>query len=262
MLIATDIDGTLLPDGTGQVGPRTAAVLAEADRAGVPVVFVTGRPLRWMTSLWPHVGGHGRAIVSNGAVVYDVAERAVVRLSGLDAAVGLDLTESIRHTLPGATFALECVDGIRVEQGFPSVHELPDRTPRGELDTLWGDPALKLLVHYDRRTPPEEAHRAVVELVGDAAVCTWSTPGLLEISAADVTKATALAWVAAQLGVSRADVIAFGDMPNDVAMLRWAGHAYAVTGGHPDAIAAADALAPPCEDEGVAQIIAGLLRTG
>lgn len=262
MLIATDIDGTLLPDGAGQVRTRTAGVLADADRAGVPVVFVTGRPLRWMTGLWPHVGGHGRAIVSNGAVVYDVAEREVVRLAGLDAAVGLELADVIRTRLPDAAFALECVDGIRIEDGFPGDHPLPDGTPRGELSTLWSEPALKLLVRYRDAVAPEEIHRTVAALVGDAAVCTWSAAGLLEISAAGVTKASALAWLAERLGVAQDDVVAFGDMPNDVAMLRWAGRAYAVTGAHPDAVAAADQLAPPCDDEGVAEVIARLLRAG
>ena len=47
-------------------------MLLELDGRGVPVVFVTGRPLRWMEELWSAVGAHGLAIVANGAVVYDV----------------------------------------------------------------------------------------------------------------------------------------------------------------------------------------------
>ena len=46
-LIATDLDGTLLCSG-GTVSDRTAAALAAAEAAGVQVVFVTGRPPRWM----------------------------------------------------------------------------------------------------------------------------------------------------------------------------------------------------------------------
>ena len=66
-LVATDLDGTLLhSDGT--VTARTRAVLAELDDLGVPVVFTTGRPVRWMEDLWEAVGGHGLAI---GGVVVD-----------------------------------------------------------------------------------------------------------------------------------------------------------------------------------------------
>jgi hydroxymethylpyrimidine pyrophosphatase-like HAD family hydrolase len=74
-----------------------------------------------------------------------------------------------------------------------------------------------------------------------------------------VSKASALARLAAHLGVEAADVAAFGDMPNDVEMLRWAGLSYAMSGGHPEAVAAAKALAPPCEEDGVAQIVEVLL---
>ena len=50
-LVATDLDGTLLhSDGTVTDGTRR--VLQELDARGVPVVFTTGRPIRWMESLW------------------------------------------------------------------------------------------------------------------------------------------------------------------------------------------------------------------
>src|SRR3954451_16606872 len=74
-LVATDLDGTLLhSDGT--VTARTREVLDAVDRRGGTVVFVTGRPVRWMEPLWHHVGDHGLAICSNGGIVYDVPGRA------------------------------------------------------------------------------------------------------------------------------------------------------------------------------------------
>jgi hypothetical protein len=82
---------------------------------------------------------------------------------------------------------------------------------------------------------------------------------MLEISALGVSKASALARLSAHLGVAAVDVAAFGDMPNDVEMLRWAGLSYAMSGGHPEAVAAARGLAPPCEQDGVAQVVEVLL---
>jgi HAD superfamily hydrolase (TIGR01484 family) len=46
-LVATDLDGTLLRSD-GSVGARTVAALEALDERGVLVVFVTGRPVRWM----------------------------------------------------------------------------------------------------------------------------------------------------------------------------------------------------------------------
>ena len=55
------------------------------------------------------------------------------------------------------------------------------------------------------------------------------------------------------------EVVAFGDMPNDVEMLRWAGRGYAMADGHADAIEAADHTAPPLGQDGVAQVLERLL---
>ena len=65
-------------------------------------------------------------------------------------------------------------------------------------------------------------------------VITWSSAtSLLEISAPGVTKASTLALLCADLGIDAADVIAFGDMPNDLPMLGWAGTSYAMADAHP-----------------------------
>ena len=74
-----------------------------------------------------------------------------------------------------------------------------------------------------------------------------------------MTKATGLAEVAAGHGVPAADVAAIGDMPNDVPMLEWAGHAYAVSNAHPAAIAAADEVLGRNDDDAVAALIESLL---
>lgn len=72
MLVATDLDGTLVPNDSTCVSPYTADVLRWVDDVGIPVVIVTARPLRWMDSFWPHVGKYGLAVVSNAAITYDV----------------------------------------------------------------------------------------------------------------------------------------------------------------------------------------------
>jgi hydroxymethylpyrimidine pyrophosphatase-like HAD family hydrolase len=81
---------------------------------------------------------------------------------------------------------------------------------------------------------------------------------MLEISAAGVTKASTLASLCAERDRSAADVVAFGDMPNDLPMLRWAGTSYAVANAHESVLAAADHVAPRNVDDGVAVTLAGL----
>ena len=105
-LVATDLDGTLVrSDNT--VSAYTQQVLAQLDEGGVPVVFVTGRPLRWAEDVFDHVGGHGLAVISNGALVWDVAKREAVLTRTIDPVVGVEVCELIRAAVPGSAFAVE-----------------------------------------------------------------------------------------------------------------------------------------------------------
>ncbi len=239
----------------------TRDVLRALDRRGVPVVFVTGRPLRWMEDLWEHVGALGRAIVSNGAVLFDVRRREVLDLRGLHAEPGLIIAERIRGAVPDAVFAIECVDGIRMEESFLDRERVPPGSPQGPLERLWDVEAVKLLARRGGRDHGE-FHDAVEAAVGDLATPTWSMPGLAEISAPGVTKAATLERVCAELGIVAEAVVAFGDMPNDSAMLAWAGTSYAMAGAQPLVSEVADHVAGDHDDDGVARALAEVFDLG
>ena len=85
------------------------------------------------------------------------------------------------------------------------------------------------------------------------------TRAFVEVSAPGVDKASGLAALAAELGVAAADVLAFGDMPNDLPMLRWAGTGWAVANGHDDVRAVADRVCGSNDDDGVARELERLL---
>jgi hydroxymethylpyrimidine pyrophosphatase-like HAD family hydrolase len=61
--------------------------------------------------------------------------------------------------------------------------------------------------------------------------------GLIEISAAGITKGAIIGGLAREWGIPSERAIAFGDMPNDIEMLRWAGHSVAM-GNADDAVKA------------------------
>ena len=253
-LVATDLDGTLLhTDGT--VTDRTRAALTAVEDLGVTVVFVTGRPIRWMLELWQHVGDHGLAVCSNGGIVYDVAARAVRSSRPIPVDVGLRVAGLMREAVPGTTFALEKTTGFGKEQTFMERYPLPPDIEVGPLDEIFDDTTVKLLARHEEMDP--EAFWAATEhAVGHLVTTTWSSTGaLVEISAADVTKASTLALLCDELGVTREEVVAFGDMPNDLAMLRWAGTSYAMANAHPSVLDLADRRAPSNEDDGVAAVL-------
>ncbi|MFI9627497.1 Cof-type HAD-IIB family hydrolase [Streptomyces sp. NPDC052042] len=264
-LIATDLDGTLLRDDK-TVSERTVAALAAAEEAGIEVFFVTGRPARWMDVVSDHVHGHGLAICANGAAVADLhAGGKLVKVRPLARDIALDAVHALRAAAPGTSFAVEMTTGIHYEPAYPPLHLDPGATVAAAEKLLreeapgTGAPVLKLLAHHAELVPDDFlalAHAAA----GDRAVFTRSSPtALLEVSGPGVSKASTLALCCAERGISPAEVVAFGDMPNDVEMLRWAGTSYAMGNAHPAALAAASGRTASNGEDGVALVIERIL---
>lgn len=256
-LVATDLDGTLVrSDGT--VSDYTREVLEELDRRNVPVVFVTGRPLRWAADVFAHVGAHGLAIVSNGALVWDVAHSAVHLERPIEPELGLAVARALRAAVPGTSYAVETLEGIHLEPGFRERYSLPEGSRRAPIEELFDRPAVKLLARHEE-LGAQEFWDLAEAAVGDRLVITWSsTSTLLEISGPDVTKASTLALLCADLAIAAEDVIAFGDMPNDLPMLGWAGTSYAMADAHPTVTELAQHVAPGHDQDGVARVLAGV----
>ncbi len=267
-LIATDLDGTLLRDDKS-VSPRTVAALAAAEKAGIEVFFVTGRPARWMDVVSAHVHGHGLAICGNGAAVVDLhggpGKHRFVKVRELPRENALDAVRLLRQAAPGTVYAVEQTYGFHQEPTYPKLHmEVPDDLlPAEEILAPGGraaaEPVLKILAFHPELDP--DAFLALARLaLGDRANVTRSSPSaLLEISGPDVSKASTLALCCAERGISHEEVVAFGDMPNDVEMLTWAGRSYAMGNAHPDVVAAASGRTVANNDDGVAVVIERML---
>ncbi len=262
-LVATDLDGTLLgSDGT--IPPGNVAAVTEAHAAGVDIVIATGRPVRWLHCLEPIARLHPYVIASNGAVLYDLAEERVLRRHVFGPAAVADLTEAIRADLPGVLFGLERGDLFGLEHGSPSDHAHFPGVLHLDLPELIAavSPVVKLLV-YSRDASCDALAAAVTPLVAGRATVTTSLVhdafGMVELSLPGVTKAATLADLAESLGVPAEDAVAFGDMPNDRAMLEWAGRGFVMADGHP-ALRARFPSAGEAGDGGVGRTIRALLR--
>ncbi|MFI5084894.1 MAG: HAD family hydrolase [Actinomycetales bacterium] len=264
-LIASDVDGTIL-GRDGKISPRTVAAFAAARDAGVEIVFVTGRPPRWLGPLREQLGHTGTVICSNGAVVYDLAAEQVLSSRLLDRDTVLHARRVIAALVPSARFAAEGLDGFHLEPDFiepGSVELLSDVLPAPLAETLGsgsGSGIVKFLA-ITSECGPDEFLALVRRALEETLSVTHSAPtqALLELGPAGVNKAVALAAYAQSRGIDAADVVSFGDMPNDIEMLRWAGSGYAMASGHPAARDAANLQAPHFDDDGVAQVIEGLL---
>jgi Cof subfamily protein (haloacid dehalogenase superfamily) len=256
-LVATDLDGTMV-GSDGGISARTIAALARIERAGATLVFVTGRPPRWIGAVASAVAHRGLAICANGALVYDLRTERIVRARLIPAEVIAEAAARLRAAVPGVAFAVERESGFAFEAEFGVGHWDPAATLGSEtVDavTLANGPGSKLLAFHPDRGPDELAELAT-QTVGRLVTVTHSAGhGLIEMSAYGVSKASTLAELCAARGIVPAQVLAFGDMPNDLAMLTWAGMSYAVANAHPDVLAAADRKTASNDDDGVARVV-------
>ncbi len=258
-LVASDIDGTILGHD-GRISARTIRAFHACRDAGVEVVFVTGRPPRWLHPLREQLAHTGTVICSNGAVVWDLETDRLVSAKTMGLNAVFEAREIIQGLQPSALFAAETLAGFHLEPGFiehGSTELLAEFTPAPLHTTLTAaDPVVKFMAIV-RNGSADEFLAEVAPAVAHLAATTHSAPhmALLEMSLPGVNKAVTLAEYAASLGVGADGVVAFGDMPNDIEMLRWAGHGFAMASGHPEAIRAAGQQAPHFDDDGVAQIL-------
>ncbi|WP_432483397.1 HAD family hydrolase [Kineococcus esterisolvens] len=260
-LVATDLDGTIVPRDR-PVSRRTLDAFAACAAVGIPVVPVTGRPPRWVSPLAEEAGLGGRVVCANGAVVFDLDAGEVVRQHPIAADVVLEVTRRLRPVLPGIGFALEAVTGFRREDSYATRFDTGMEQRVGPLEELLaGSPPVVKVLAKCPGVSSDEMLRVARREVGDLVGVTHSNAvdSLVEVMALGVSKASTLAEVARDRGVGPEGVVAFGDMPNDLEMLRWAGRSYAVADGHPDAVAAADGVAEACGDDGVARVLERLL---
>jgi HAD superfamily hydrolase (TIGR01484 family) len=105
-LIATDLDGTIVrSDGT--VSARTIASCARVEQAGATLVFVTGRPPRFMGDIAAAFGHRGVAVCSNGALIYDMHTERIVSEHLIPPRVLAEAARRLREAIPGIGLAVE-----------------------------------------------------------------------------------------------------------------------------------------------------------
>ena len=220
--------------------------------AGAEIMLVTARPPWWIADLAP--AASDVAICCNGAVLWDLHEQRALDEYALEPAAAARIVGALRERAPGVAFACELAAGAIREPAYVPLWPSPDMHPRRDALEIVTAPVFKLVAQHPELAQLE-LYELALELCGEEATVTYSGEQLVEISAAGVTKAFALAAHCAELGIRPEEVVAFGDMPNDVPMLKFAGLGVAVANAHPDALAAADEVTASNDEDGVAVVL-------
>jgi HAD superfamily hydrolase (TIGR01484 family) len=283
-LIATDLDGTLL-DHEQHISPRTVDAVKAAMAAGIEIVLVTARAARTVAAFAEQLGGGISALCGNGTILAEFAASPnpnesepgasggpddssgvhtwkTTLIRGFEAADAVAIVDQLRPAVPEAGFAMETGFEIYFE---PAFHAGTVQDARRILtDSLTSiapqmPSIVKVLSRSPQRTADEMLQIALRTVTVDAEISHSGGRGLVEIGPKGATKANALAWLCERRGIAADEVAAFGDMPNDLDMLRWAGIGHAMANAHPDVIAAADRVIGHHAEDGVALAIESLL---
>ena len=257
-LVASDIDGTLLLDRQ-PISTATIDAIHRCQNAGIPFVPVTGRPIRWLAPIAEQIPDLGRVVCLNGAVVYDIASDSVVEAHSIDTDILTEITAAIMAEHPEARFAYETLTGGFIDRDFVARRSRQARII-DDVSELRDQQVVKVLVRLDT-SDSQAMHDLLDPLVEDTCHASFSEPdnGLVELAPAGITKAKTLSDLCDHLGVARSQVMAFGDMPNDIEMLSWAGHGVAMGNALGSVKAIAAAVTEEADEDGVARYLDAVL---
>jgi Cof subfamily protein (haloacid dehalogenase superfamily) len=267
-LVASDLDGTLLTSD-GAVSPRTRAALTACWDAGIPVVGVTGRGPRLLDSVRHALDGRGIAVLAQGGFVVDLERDEVLRTVGLPRDRAMVVIERIEAVAGELIVAVEdaAEQGevhapLRVQHGFDWPYPEPAHLlPRSQV--LPAGPVLKVFLRSSSLGQDELLALARGVVPPAEAEVTHAGLGFIEVLPPGITKATGLQIALERFGVDLADVLVFGDMPNDLPMIEAVhaagGRAVAVANAHPAVRAATPLVTSGHDADGVARYLEAVL---
>lgn len=258
-LVALDIDGTLLKwvEGLGmsheEVTPPVHDAIQRVLDAGAHVVLSSGRAPHNMTAVAEmlNLHGHGEKIwivAANGAVVLRYPPAEVVHEVTFDARAAV---AAVLEEHPEALVAVEDRGvGYRVSAPFPD-GELGGTSVVAEVADMVAEPVSRVIIRDPQATAEDFVQLASrLGLHGTDYIVGWTA--WLDLAPVGVSKASGLEYVAGQLGIDRADVLAIGDGRNDIEMLQWAGRGVAMGQSVDEVKAVADHVTSSVDDDGAA----------
>ncbi len=271
-LIALDVDGCLVPHG-GTISQRTRETLMHAQNRGMKVVLVTARPPRWVPPVVEALKFDTVAICGNGAITVNTKDFSVLDMVAIPGEAASSVVKEVKRIVPDAVFAAESIEVLRAGPGYqdlpPGAVQREGLVPKDRYATILSVDSLEEMLDADVYKivsetfvlDAEEFLRQAKEVAEHLVAVTRSVAGrsYIEFGPLGLSKAETLHQYANSLDINASEVIAFGDMPNDIEMLKWAGTGVAMGNSHEDVLQIADMIAPHAQDDGIARILEVIL---
>ena len=244
--IFLDVDGTLISFKTHEIPQTTIDALNMAHDNGIKTIIATGRAATDLVEL--EAIPYDAIISLNGAkcLLRDGTEITSRQIMPEDFRTVRSLAE--RHGFP---LALEVDKGIFVNYINDTVIALSELTnhpvpPVVDIDKEFDDGMCCQLCIYCG----EEIEKEIMAQLPGLTVSRWN-PYFADVNVAGTDKASGMAEIAAYLGLSTDECMAFGDGGNDIPMLRAAGIGIAMGGASDLVKSHADYVTSDVDDDGI-----------
>lgn len=266
-VLALDLDGTLT-NSAKQVTPRTRAALAQAAAKGVTIVLASGRPTAGVAPLAKELGldKSGGCILSyNGGAIVDCHTGAILYQKRLPAGLVPQLCAfAAEQDVAIVTYNDEGIVTERPEDPWAAREGFTNKLPMigvPDLAKYVDYPVCKMLLTLDPSrmdavcAAGQERFAGKIDLYPSCAF-------FLEAVPLGVAKDASLAALLERMDLSRKNLMACGDGPNDCSMISFAGVGVAMQNADPAVKAAADYVtAADNNHDGVAEAIEKFILT-
>ncbi len=264
-LIAVDMDGTFLTTQKTYDHARFAKIFAQLTARKIKFVVASGNQFAQLASFFPAYP-ELTYVAENGALIFDQGK--LIHENHFDPQTVCELIQFLRQEHPNVNMVLNGLKGAYLEKSAPEEFkkivyfychalELVD-------DLLETAAGAEKYVRFALGVPEEKTEVIAKEISGEfagKAAAVSSGHGNVDIILPNKHKANALQVLAARWQIKPEEIMAFGDGHNDLEMLRYAGHSYAMANGAPAVKAAARYQAPSNDHHGVLDVIERYLQS-
>ena len=247
-LIATDVDGTLIPEGSSNPDPYIEETLLELIDSGINVAIASGRSYESIVGVFPKLRDRAIFISNNGACV--TRKDKTIYSNVIDKVLVKDVVRYIRN-LPESRILVttedesysetsdkEFVDWIR--NGYKINLKLVDDVLKIE------KPIVKLAMHL-KTIDAAIASKEAVDYFGERIAIMGAGAYWVDFIGKSVDKGNAVIKLQKELGITMEETASFGDNLNDIGLIRSAGYGYAVADAREELKAVAYKVLPKGE---------------